>query len=122
MLQPPAVPSNGHQPNHEFELVSEAERILRERALQYAEAPEPSTPQLDVLLIDVGGRRYGLETRLLGPVQQARTLGAMPCAPPTVAGLLNVHGHVVTVLLGLMQAEWRNTLSGLARRVVDEGR
>ncbi len=30
--------------------------------------------------------------------------------------------HVVTVLLGLMQAEWRNTLSGLARRVVDEGR
>ncbi len=97
-MNPTTGLANGHAHLATTDLVSEAERILRERAHRYAEAPRDPTPEIDLLVLEIAGRRYGLETRVLGPVQRAQRLGLVPCAPPYVAGLLHVHGEVVTVL------------------------
>ncbi len=90
--------SDSQESRRASRLVDEAERILRERARQYAEVPTTSPSEVDVLVLEVQGCQVALPTSLLGPVRRAEKLGVVPGTPPFVAGLLNVHGEVVTVL------------------------
>lgn len=82
------------------EPVPKAERILRDRARQYAKplSQLAGGPEIEVLLFRLGEDRYAVELRSLRAVQHAHGLTPVPCTPPHVAGILNVRGEVVAVL------------------------
>lgn len=58
--------------------------------------PDAIAPRL--LVLRLGSRRYGIELERVREVISFRGATRLPGAPPTVAGLINVRGTVVTVL------------------------
>lgn len=79
---------------------SESEGILQERARRLAAraAERDETAGLQVLLFRLGGEQYALELGALQSVQGAEGLTPVPCTPPSIAGILNVRGEILSVL------------------------
>lgn len=77
------------------------EQLLRQRARALA-APQvrgrDSSPAGEILIVSVGQARYALPLRLLSSVVKLPRLARLPGAPPSIAGLAQVHGHTVTVV------------------------
>jgi purine-binding chemotaxis protein CheW len=89
--------ATGAVPGHD------ADRILRERALQLArpsgEAAAPcESDAVHVLEFTVAGRRCALALAWLKEVRAVKDLTALPFAAPHVVGVVNVRGRVVPVL------------------------
>ena len=63
-----------------------------------AEAEEPSTPQRRLLLFDIGGRVFACEMSAVREIIPFQRITRLPGAPPTVCGLINLRGTIVTVL------------------------
>lgn len=85
--------------------MSEAEgaltaRILEERALQAALAPEDGeiTPTAEGLLVRVRTEQYAVEMQSLSEVEPNTGVTPVPCTPPYVTGIINVRGEILTVL------------------------
>ena len=76
------------------------ESTLRARARQFARSPvaEDGGAAVEILAFRLGDETYAVGLQQLAAVQPVRGLTPVPCAPPYVAGLLNVRGEVVTVL------------------------
>jgi purine-binding chemotaxis protein CheW len=54
--------------------------------------------QLEVLIFDVGGQRYGLPSNVVDEVVRAVTVVPLPKAPAIVEGVIDVRGALVPVL------------------------
>jgi len=54
--------------------------------------------ELDVLVFEVGGQRYGLPSSGVKELARAVTVVRLPKAPPIVEGVIDVRGAVVPVL------------------------
>jgi purine-binding chemotaxis protein CheW len=76
------------------------EATLRARARQLARSPVAAEggAAVEILAFRLGDETYAVDLQQLAAVQPVRGLTPVPCAPPYVAGLLNVRGEVVTVL------------------------
>jgi purine-binding chemotaxis protein CheW len=77
-----------------------AARLLRARARLLAQTPDEGgeAAGTEVLLFRLRGEEYAVELRLLRSLRRAAGLTPLPCTPAHVAGILNVHGEVITVL------------------------
>jgi purine-binding chemotaxis protein CheW len=60
--------------------------------------PVAERPPLEVLVFEVGGRRYGLPAADVRELIRAVAVVPLPGAPPLVEGVINVRGRVVPVL------------------------
>jgi purine-binding chemotaxis protein CheW len=83
--------------------------LLAERARRLARpsvAMRPAALMLDLLLFELSGERYGIETCYVQEVWRFAGLTPVPSTPDVVAGLANLRGEVLVVfdirpLLGL---------------------
>lgn len=79
----------------------EVEQILRARARALARAQEDTAKRAEdaeVLVVRVGRARYAVPLSGLGGVVVLDALTPLPGAPDFVAGLAQVHGHVLTIV------------------------
>jgi purine-binding chemotaxis protein CheW len=80
---------------------SEAQRILRERALALARPPSNGANaqhgQLELLEFRLATERYAVESRFVQEVHPLRDLTPLPGLPPFVAGIVNVRGQILPV-------------------------
>ena len=75
--------------------------ILRARAQALARTPERAISEgevLELLEFALAQEHYAIETRYVREVYPLKTLAALPSAPPFVAGIVNVRGHIVPVI------------------------
>lgn len=79
----------------------EIARILADRALALAKPLEdaaPSTEMIELLVVSLGGERFGIETVYALEVFSLRELIPVPCTPAFVLGVVNYKGRILTVL------------------------
>jgi purine-binding chemotaxis protein CheW len=60
--------------------------------------PAAERSPLEVLVFELGGRRYGLPADDVRELVRAVAVVPLPGAPPAVEGVINVHGRLVPVL------------------------
>lgn len=81
---------------------SPAERtLLEQRARELARQPLRDAERgecLEIVAFTMAHERYGVETRFVREVQQLRELTPIPGTPPFVLGILNLRGHVVSLV------------------------
>ncbi len=108
------LPANDLTPPDEDEM-----RVLRERARVLARRPGAAAgdsaefnrdiaadiaadiadgERLEVLEFRLAGERYAVETSYVRAVHPLRNLTPLPCTPAFVLGVVNVRGHVLTVI------------------------
>lgn len=75
-------------------------RVLHERAVALARAPEPETATASEALVEfaLGTQRYAIAARYVDSVQVLRELTPLPGAPAFIAGLVNLQGLVLLAL------------------------
>jgi purine-binding chemotaxis protein CheW len=77
-------------------------KILQERARLLAREEEPevtaSVDDLDVVEFVVAGQHYAFDGNLVREVSPCRHLTRIPCAPPFIAGVVNVRSEIIPVL------------------------
>lgn len=79
----------------------EIKRILHERAKTLAkpfEEPMPRSEVLDLLVFSLAGERYAVETSFVLEVVPLRDLTPVPCTPPTIQGVVNHRGRILSVI------------------------
>jgi purine-binding chemotaxis protein CheW len=79
----------------------EIARILADRALALAKPLEdttPSTEMIELLVVSLGGERFGIETVYALEAISLRELIPVPCTPAFVLGVVNYRGRILTVL------------------------
>lgn len=92
-------------------------RILTDRALALArplEDGKSSTEMIELLVVSLGGERFGIETVYALEAISLRELIPVPCTPAFVLGVLNYRGRILAVL------DLRRIL-GLSGEAVTEG-
>jgi purine-binding chemotaxis protein CheW len=87
----------------------------RARSLATVVPVEDRARAIEVLVCRLGSEEFAVELRLLNGVFRADGLTKVPCAPPFVAGVLNLRGEIVTVLdlavvVGLIASDRREVL------------
>jgi purine-binding chemotaxis protein CheW len=84
--------------------MTDTARVLLERARAMAQplpgASEESAQQasIEVLEFRLADERYAVETGFVHAVHPLRNLTELPCTPPFVLGIVNLRGHIVTVV------------------------
>jgi len=76
-------------------------RILRERSeLLAVNKMSESTPgeYLDVILFQLAGERYGIESFFVREVHALRDLTPLPGTPPFILGIVNARGRIVSLV------------------------
>lgn len=78
----------------------EVRRILETRARAAARPPAKpdEAERLEVLAFSLAGETYGVETCHVREVCQLKDLTAVPCTPPFVAGVMNLHGQILAIV------------------------
>lgn len=79
----------------------EIARILADRARALAKPLEdttPSTEMIELLVVSLGGERFGIETVYALEAISLRELIPVPCTPAFVLGVINYRGRILTVL------------------------
>lgn len=79
----------------------EIARILTDRARALAEPLEdgtPSTEMMELLVVSLGGERFGIETVYAIEATSLRELIPVPCTPAFVLGVVNYRGRILAVL------------------------
>lgn len=87
--------------NTELDLQAKRKQeILRERAEILARAVQSDEVResLEVVEFLLAGERYALETAHVQEVYALKELTPLPCTPPFVLGIINVHGHILPVI------------------------
>jgi purine-binding chemotaxis protein CheW len=81
--------------------VPDDRQILRARAHALACRPEHvplAETWIEVLEFSLAQERYAVETRYVREVHPLKDLTPLPCTPPFVLGIVNVRGHILSVL------------------------
>jgi purine-binding chemotaxis protein CheW len=79
----------------------QTQRILRERARALASNRQPEARQEDTLRIVeffLAHERYAVEAAYVREVQRVKHLTPLPCTPSFVLGIMNVRGHMLSVV------------------------
>ena len=76
------------------------EQVLHARAIHLAKIPEQvrSTDETACALIRLGGELFGVAIQAVREFVRLRELTPIPCAPPHVAGNLNLRGDILAVV------------------------
>lgn len=75
--------------------------VLRERARALALARVEHgghSDDLEILRFDLAGEVYAVELSWIGEVRPVTAFTFLPCAPPFVRGIINVHGRIVSLV------------------------
>lgn len=91
--EPAGRKEKGSEPSRREQLEKRAADLAR---TQRGEESPGKTAEIVEFLI--ASERYGIESRYVREVFQARQTTAVPCAPPFVLGVINVRGRIVSVL------------------------
>jgi len=80
--------------------VSDPDAILHARAQQLARVPVApgSGEQIELLEFALDNERYAFRSSQVHDVQPLKELTPLPCTPPFLRGLVNVHGRLVAVI------------------------
>lgn len=75
-------------------------RILEERARALARPLDEATPvpEMELVTFSIGGERYAVEAGCVEEVVLSSGLAPVPCTPPSVRGVVNHRGRIVTVV------------------------
>jgi purine-binding chemotaxis protein CheW len=79
----------------------EKKRILRTRAkalAQEAKEEETAKDYVEVVEFLLSYERYGVESSYVREVYPLKELTPVPCTPPFVLGIINVRGHILSVI------------------------
>ncbi len=94
--------------------------LFRERARILSEVPaeEESGEKISALSFELGGELYGIALKHLAETRRGTPLRRLPCAPPHLAGVMNLRGELIPVIdlgpiLGIGQKEIPATLSAV---------
>ena len=63
-----------------------------------AELEQPAAPQRRLLVFDIAGKTFACEMSAIREIIPFQRITRLPGAPPTVCGLINLRGTIVTVL------------------------
>lgn len=74
------------------------ELILQARALAQVPVEPVDTEYIEVVTFVLAYETYGIETVYVSEVHPLKDLTQLPCTPPFVAGIINVHGQVLSVI------------------------
>lgn len=87
-----------HEPRRTGE--SDAASILKARARALASPPDaaPAGERLEVLQFRLAREDYAVEARFVREVSLLAQLTPVPCTPPFVLGIVNLHGEIVSVI------------------------
>ena len=75
--------------------------ILRDRARALAQEQKPALgndAQIEVLEFGLANERYAVETKFVHEVYALHELTPLPCTPPFVLGIANLHGRIISVI------------------------
>ena len=75
--------------------------ILKSRARELSRTEDDKkekTAHSEVLEFILGGERYALETGYIREIYPMKEYTVLPCTPPFIMGVINVHRHVVTII------------------------
>jgi purine-binding chemotaxis protein CheW len=75
--------------------------ILKARARLLAREPlteKPESEFLELLEFSLAYETYGVETVYVRETRPLRDITPVPCTPPFVLGLINVHGRIISVI------------------------
>ena len=83
--------------------VTPAQRILEEPARVLARLPEAARrgqETLELVTFHLGGESIGLPSALVYETQPLRIFqwASVPCAPPFILGILNLRGHLFSIM------------------------
>lgn len=97
----------------------EAERVLRERAEAYSEAPQRSllaSEQIEILRFELAGEQYAIESRFVSEVLRSSAITDVPWTPDFLRGVLNLRGEILAVmdLAGLLCASSSISISSIS--------
>ncbi|HEU4747791.1 MAG TPA: chemotaxis protein CheW [Gemmatimonadaceae bacterium] len=73
---------------------------------------EAEAPTRRLLLFEVGGGAFAAEMSAIREIVPSQAVTRLPGAPPTVSGLINLRGTIVTVIdagTALRRSHWRRT-------------
>jgi purine-binding chemotaxis protein CheW len=73
---------------------------------------QAEVPTRRLLLFEVGGQAFAAEMSSIREIVPSQPVTRLPGAPPSVSGLINLRGTIVTVIDGgttLRQSHWRRT-------------
>ncbi len=89
----------GSHPSEQARSQERAKSILRERARALARVPQaPSTDaRVELVQVELGGERFGVQTSFIREVGPLGQLTEVPCTPAFVAGIANLRGEIVSV-------------------------
>ncbi len=93
------TPNNSETAAHDA--ASDAdELILQARARSLAQVPVEAvdTESVEVVAFMLAYETYGIETVYVNEVYPLKHLTPLPCTPPFVAGIINAHGQVLSVI------------------------
>ena len=79
----------------------EKKKILRERALTTAHVREEEAAageSIDIVEFALSHERYGVESSYVREVYPLRELTPIPCTPPFLIGVVNVHGQIISII------------------------
>jgi purine-binding chemotaxis protein CheW len=80
------------------ELSAEEINLLEQRAARYAEAPErQATDTTDAVVFRRGLAKYALPLVTLREVRPLRSYCLIPCASPSVPGILHFRGEIISL-------------------------
>ncbi len=75
--------------------------VLKSRARELSRAEEKKgekTAHIEVLEFILGGERYALETGHIREIYPMKEYTVLPCTPPFIMGIINVHRQVITII------------------------
>jgi len=75
--------------------------ILKSRARELSRAGEKKrekTSHCEVLEFILGGEQYALETGHIREIYPMKEYTVLPCTPPFIMGIINVHRQVITII------------------------
>lgn len=70
----------------------------RARSLALPSAETADADYIEIIAFILADETYGIETSYVNEVHSLNELTPLPCTPPFVAGIINVHGQVFSVI------------------------
>ena len=79
----------------------EKKKILKTRAKRLAQEPEEKETvekYIEVVEFLLSYEKYGIESSYVREIYPLKELTPLPCTPPFVLGIINVHGQIISVI------------------------
>jgi purine-binding chemotaxis protein CheW len=84
-----------------FPTPEEKKKILKTRAKMLAQEPEEKETvekYIEVVEFLLAYEKYAIESSYVREIYPLKELTALPCTPPFVLGIINVHGQIISVI------------------------